>query len=151
HPAAADDRDLLRTSTGLPYVFIILDTSGSMNWAPPCSATDLAAGNCSYLCPSADCYVPLQADDPSSKLNQAKSALVSVLRGVNNVRFGFATYNQDQVTVANKHWLYTAAGNGPTIPSFGAWPAPTLSGQPWQEVFGFQWACNGGDATGCTS
>jgi len=148
-PATGDDRDLLRTSTGLPYVFIILDTSGSMNWAPPCSQTDFTAGNCSYLCPNGDCYVPLQADDPNSKLNQAKAALVTVLQGVSQVRFGFATYNQDQLYVANKHWLYTAAGNGVTIPGFGAWPAPTLGGKPWQEVFGFQWTCNGGDATGC--
>ena len=153
-PAAADDRDLLRTSTGLPYVFIILDTSGSMNWAPPCSAVDFAAGNCSYLCPNGDCYVPMQADDLNSKLNQAKSALVTVLKGVTNVRFGFATYNQDQLTVVQKQWLYTAAGNGVTIPNFGAWPAPTLPGQPtkpWQEVFGNQFACNGGNATGCAA
>ena len=29
-----DDRDLLRSSIADPYLFILLDTSGSMNWAP---------------------------------------------------------------------------------------------------------------------
>ena len=35
-PAAArgDDRDLLRTTIADPYLFILLDTSGSMNWSP---------------------------------------------------------------------------------------------------------------------
>jgi Mg-chelatase subunit ChlD len=45
-PAAGDDRNTVRNSAGNPYVFIILDTSGSMNFSPPCSAADYAAGNC---------------------------------------------------------------------------------------------------------
>ena len=32
--AVADDRDLLRESSGEPYVFILFDTSGSMHWTP---------------------------------------------------------------------------------------------------------------------
>ena len=42
--SSADDRDLLRTTTAKPYVMIILDTSGSMNWAPACTAAQFAAG-----------------------------------------------------------------------------------------------------------
>ena len=38
----ADDRDILRESTTKPYLFVILDTSGSMNWAPRCTAADVA-------------------------------------------------------------------------------------------------------------
>ncbi len=145
-PAAADDRDLLRTSSANPYVFIILDTSGSMNWAPPCSATDFAAGACSPLCTSGDCFVPLMGDDPHSKAYEAKQALVNVLRQVNNVNFGFATYNQDQLYVAQKHWMYSAAGNGVTISGVpgGIWPATGA-----QEVFGLEWACTSGSNTGC--
>src|SRR6202035_718270 len=75
--ASADDRQLLRKSTAEPYVLIVLDTSGSMNWAPPCSPADFAAGACNFLCPTGDCYVPKQGDDPASKTYQAKQAIVS--------------------------------------------------------------------------
>ncbi len=145
-PAAADDRDLLRTSSANPYVFIILDTSGSMNWAPPCSASDFAAGACTPLCTTGDCFVPLMGDDPHSKIYEAKQALVSVLRQVNNVNFGFGTYNQDTLYVAQKHWMYSAASAGPIISGVpgGAWPAVGA-----QEVFGFEWPCTSGSTTGC--
>jgi Tfp pilus tip-associated adhesin PilY1 len=144
--AAADDRDLLRTSSANPYVFIILVTSGSMNWAPPCSAADFAAGTCTPLCTSGDCFVSLMGDDTRSKIYEAKQALVSVLRQVNNVNFGFATYNQDQLYVAQKHWMYKATAAGVAIPGApgGAWPAPNA-----QEVFGFEWACGSGSNVGC--
>ena len=89
-PAAArgDDRDLLRTTIADPYLFILLDTSGSMNWSPKSAA-----------CPTGDCFVPLQADDPASKFYQAKEALYEVLTdpGLPKVALGFATYNQDQL------------------------------------------------------
>lgn len=145
-PAAADDRDLLRTSSANPYVFIILDTSGSMNWAPPCSSADFAAGKCTPLCTTGDCFVPLMGDDPHSKFYEAKQALVNVLRQVNNVNFGFATYNQDTLYVEQKHWMYSAAANGVTISGVpgGAWPAAGA-----QEVFGFEWPCTSGSTTGC--
>src|SRR3954466_3219604 len=71
--ARGDDRSLLRTSSGDPYLFILLDTSGSMNWAPKTSGT----------CDSGDCFVPLQADDPASKLYQAKQSLYEVLSDPN--------------------------------------------------------------------
>src|SRR5882724_12380765 len=103
-PAAGDDRNTVRNSAGNPYVFIILDTSGSMNWAPPCSAADFALGKCPFLCPTGDCYVPLNGDDPSSKLYQAKSALNNVLKKEGNVHFGFASCNQDTLGLRGKHY-----------------------------------------------
>ena len=58
--AYADDRDLLRRSAGEPYVFIIMDTSGSMSWTPPCNHIDAASdgdpfdGKCTFSCPMDD-------------------------------------------------------------------------------------------------
>ncbi len=39
-PTAADDRDLLRNATSDPFMFIVMDTSGSMHWTPGCSEED---------------------------------------------------------------------------------------------------------------
>ncbi len=135
-----DDRDLLRAGTADPYLFILLDTSGSMNWSPKKDAT----------CPTGDCWVPFQADDPQSKFYQAKQALYEVLNDSDfpAASLGFATYNQDSLTVPAKHWLYQATSNGPTIPSWGAFPA---SGS--QDVFGLDWGCDTGNndnEIGCT-
>src|SRR3954452_3940451 len=101
--ARGDDRDLLRSTIADPYMFILLDTSGSMNWSPK-----------GTTCPTGDCFVPLQADDAGSKFYQAKAALYEVLTDASlpKVYMGFATYNQDQLALLQKHWLYQAAGNG---------------------------------------
>lgn len=107
--AGADDRQLLRSGTGDPLVMILFDTSGSMNWAPKCTAEQVAAGVCKYLCPTGDCPAPRNGDDPASKFRQAKEALYEVLRSVDNIHFGFATYNQDQLRVHFKEWLYQLA------------------------------------------
>ncbi len=54
--ASADDRDLLRESSASPYVFIILDTSGSMHWSTTCTAANAATdldptdGGCTSEC-----------------------------------------------------------------------------------------------------
>src|SRR5947199_7699572 len=58
-----------------PYVFFLLDTSGSMNYSPPCTQTQIDAGACGFLCPTGDCFVPMQGDDPASKLYQIKKGL----------------------------------------------------------------------------
>jgi len=137
-----DDRSLLRTSSADPYLFILLDTSGSMNWAPQTSG----------VCTTGDCFVPLNADDPASKLYQAKQALYQVLSdpGLGKVDFGFSTYNQDGLSVPEKHWLYKAAGNGvPIVAGSLFFPA---AGAP--EVFGNVWTCGSGSSdsgVGCTS
>jgi Tfp pilus tip-associated adhesin PilY1 len=136
---SADDRDLLRDSVGEPYVFILLDTSGSMHWTPRCTAAQVADGSCQQVCADGDCYAALQSDDPSSKFFQAKSALYEVLHGIDGIQFGFATYNQDDLNLASKHWLYRATADGPSIPGWGAFPA---LGAP--DVFGRIWTCDNG-------
>ncbi|MFL6262708.1 MAG: pilus assembly protein [Thermoanaerobaculia bacterium] len=126
-----DDRGLLRTSSADPYLFILLDTSGSMNWSPK-SAT----------CSTGDCYVPLQSDDSTSKLYQAKQALYEVLSDPNlgKVDLGFGTYNQDALSAAQKHWLYQATGNGVLLSGTTFYPAAGA-----REVFGNLWTCDTGN------
>ncbi|MDY7093340.1 MAG: PilC/PilY family type IV pilus protein [Acidobacteriota bacterium] len=92
--AFADDRNLLRDNAADPYVFILLDTSGSMNWA---------IGD----------YLPtLRADDPTSKMYQAKDALYQVVESLEDIHFGFTTFNQDDFRVRRKHWAYRALNEG---------------------------------------
>lgn len=122
-----------------PYVFILFDTSGLMNYSPPCSQAQIDAGQCSFLCPTGDCYVPLQGDDPASRFFQIKEALYTSLESQSDVQLGFATYNQDVLQVKAKHWLYQAQGNGPIISGWGAYPAAGA-----QEVFGALWGCDTG-------
>lgn len=142
-PAFADDRDLLRDNVGDPYVFIILDTSGSMAWTPPCSAEQFAAGECSQVCTDRDCFAPLNGDDRASKLYQAKEALYEVISRTDGVNFGFATYNQDQLRARAKHWVYRATSNGPVVETGGRFPA---IGD--EEVFGLAWTCDNGGTDG---
>jgi hypothetical protein len=145
--AAADDRDLLREATGNPYVFVLLDTSGSMNWAPKCTQESLDAGDCDVLCPTGDCFVPRNADDPASKFYQAKEVLYDVLGGIDGVNLGFATFNQDRLRIADKHWLYRASA---VDPGGGLYPLLELdSGTTFpavgdEEVFGDGWTCDEG-------
>ena len=129
-----DDRDLLRQASAEPYVFILLDTSGSMNWTPK-SAT----------CTTGDCFTPFQADDPGSKFYQAKQALYQVLTNPNfpALQLGFGTYNQDLLAVRAKHWLYEAVNAGPNLSGFGSFPAVGA-----QDVFGLDWACDNGVGSG---
>jgi hypothetical protein len=136
-PAAA--QEVCPEGAFAPYVFIVFDTSGSMNWGSPCSQAELDAGFCAARCDSYDCFVPMQADDPGSKLYQAKQALHEVLSGTTGVQFGFATFNQDALNVRAKHWIYEAAGPGVTIPGWGPFPSAGA-----REVFGLLWACDTG-------
>jgi len=142
-PLAADDRNLLRTSGGDPYVMILFDTSGSMNWAPKCTQEQVDAGICNYLCPTGDCPVPRDGDDPASKFRQAKEALYEVVQTVDNVYFGFSSFNQDGLHVNYKHWLYRVSAtqpNGlPTLVSGSTFPTV---GADW--VFGATFDCDRG-------
>lgn len=92
-PALADDRDLLKLAQEKPYVFIVLDSSGSMNWQP-----------------GGDLFAPANADDPNSKMYQAKSALYRVMTdpALDGIHWGFGTYNQDAVLAYRKHYVYRA-------------------------------------------
>jgi hypothetical protein len=87
-PAFTDDIDLLRFTTAKPYVFFILDNSASMSLS-----TD-------------DKWVHANGDDPRSKIYQAKKVIYEVFKGVDDVHFGFASFNQDYARVTAKHWLY---------------------------------------------
>lgn len=143
-PAAAQD-----CSAVAPYVFILFDTSGSMNWGPPCSQAELDAGFCAARCDSYDCWVPLQGDDPGSKLYQAKQALYEVLSNTTGVQLGFGTFNQDALFARGKHWTYQAGGPGITIPGWGPFPSAGS-----RDVFGTLWNCDNGNGDydiGCYS
>lgn len=132
-----------------PYVFVLLDSSGSMNHAPLCSLEDLSLGNCTELCPTGDCWLPLDGDDPRSKWYLAKQALYQALEGAPGLRFGFGTYNTDELRVREKHWSYRADTAGPTIPNWGPFPAVGD-----REVFGAVWACSSAvtdGGVGCTA
>ncbi|HEX2644978.1 MAG TPA: hypothetical protein VHU81_18410 [Thermoanaerobaculia bacterium] len=162
--ASADDRNLLRESTGDPYVFILFDTSGSMHWTPKCPVLvdkpdpsdptgkkmikvqePANAADCPVLCPDGDCYAPRSGDDPNAKFYLAKEALYKVLQDVDGISFGFATYNQDNLRLRAKHWLYKATSAGPVIPASGSSsPARALPAVNDQEVFGFLWTCDNG-------
>ena len=141
---SADDRDLLRESGGEPYVFIVFDTSSSMNWSTPCTQAQYDAGECNLICPTGDCFVPMNGDDPNSKFYQAKQAVFEVIQSTPNIRYGFATFNQDGLQVRHKHWLYEVAErkpdgslNGLVLRSGTRFPSPGA-----QEVFGPPWSCD---------
>jgi hypothetical protein len=113
--AWGDDTVLFKTQVGKPYVYIVLDASSSMNLAPPCSQSNLNAGKCSRLCVpktgTNGCYVPASGDDSGSKFQQVKQALFQVFNEIyltngDVVHMGFATFNQDNLRVRGKHWLY---------------------------------------------
>ncbi|MEM7353160.1 MAG: hypothetical protein AAF657_20365 [Acidobacteriota bacterium] len=147
-PVQADDRDLLRQSSGEPFVFILFDTSGSMHWTPQCTQESFDRGDCQPLCPSGDCYALRNGDDPASKFYQAKEALHEVLQSVEGVQFGFATYNQDDLWVRSKHWQYafaatepdgTTANQGIQLDSLRRYPTAGAL-----ENFGWGWSCDNG-------
>ncbi len=91
HSAEADDRQLFQEASDEPYVFILFDSTGSMQWLPGAddnfcaSQSNLGLGN-----PA--CAGPLIDDDPTSRLYQAKEGLDIVLQSITGVRFGFATF-----------------------------------------------------------
>lgn len=107
----ADDRDLLRFDAAKPYVFVIFDTSASMNET---TGSD---------------WVEAGGDDRRSKLHQAKKAMYEVFGEVDDVQFGFASLNQDALRVRGKHWLYYTNDTRPsTFPL--PYPDPQPPSQP---------------------
>lgn len=124
---AADDIDLLRKKGGQPYVFFLIDTSGSM------------------VLDEDDNWVPENGDDPDSKIFQIKRALYEVMSGVESVHFGLASFNQDRLQVRSKHWLYRAVEPAET----GALPYPSAAGEEW--TFGRHVDATGGEAGTCSA
>ncbi len=127
----ADDRDLLRNTQDDPYVFILFDVSGSMNWQP-----------------AGDAWAPASADDPAAKFYQAKSGLYRVLKATDDINFGFATFNQDNLHAVHKHFLYRLAEDQTALP----WIADSLATIAWPSTsdpltFGPNAGIDGGNDT----
>ena len=70
------------------------------------------------LCPNGDCYAPLSADDPTSKFYQAKQAMYEVLSQAEDVHFGIGSYEQDNVRMMAKQWMYRVSEFKPTSEGF---------------------------------
>ena len=141
-PASGDDRDLLRRSQQNPYVFILLDISGSMHLSVPCAAEDVAAGDCLVECPSGECLPRAVGDDPDSRLRVAKEAIFEIMEQTDNIHFGFGTFDQDEMRVLNKHWWYRVADasrqSGGLIQLDSGRFYPDAG---HEEVFGETWSC----------
>lgn len=104
--AVADDRDLLKINVGNPYLFILLDTSASMNLTIGADTPTLAYG-----------------DDPNSRIYGAKEALFKVLKPLDDISIGFATFNQNRLRAPHKHWLYYVSSiTGAGWPATLGWP-----------------------------
>ncbi len=107
----ADDRDLFRTQSAAPYLFIMLDTSGSMNWNLT-FPTDNSLYDVGYPAP----WVPAgeeeselhgSGDDSRSRAYLAKAAIYEVVKQLpESVRVGFAQFGQGGREVHAKHWVY---------------------------------------------
>ncbi len=149
----ADDRALLNAQSGEPYVFVLFDTSGSMHWTPFCSQADFDAGECAPLCTVGNCNAWTNGDDPVSKLYQAKKVLYETVESATRVHFGFATYNQDDLGVLDKHWIYKPRTTGIELVSGNFYPDPDFTApdgaQEWQEIFGDRDSCTSSSRTGC--
>jgi hypothetical protein len=101
---------------GSAYVMIILDDSGSMGLGMHDDT------------PGSDCYsvtlnqpLPLNGDDPCSKLSTAKRIIYEVFQSETKLSYGFVSYDQNNLQVLSKHWLYTPQsrvdfGNGIVFP-----------------------------------
>lgn len=142
--AAADDRSLLEPTQKNPYVFILLDTSGSMHQEVACSATDIANGFCSQECDAGDCLPRMMGDDPDSKIYVAKQSIYQIMASHPNINFGFGHFDQEALYVAYKYWWYTTT-SASTIKLSSGLNFPEAN---QQELFGYQaWSCNGNGQT----
>src|SRR5678816_2768723 len=85
-PAWTDDRQLLRFNTAKPFLFLMLDNSTSMT-------LKIGAGQN---------WTPGYGDSPASRFYQAKAALYTVFENVDDINFGFASFNQDHFHANSK-------------------------------------------------
>ena len=147
--AWTDDRDLVKQGQKDPYVFVLLDVSGSMNQSIACSQAQFDAGECGIVCPNGECLPRMVGDDPSSKLVVAKKAIYEIVKETDGLNFGFATFDQKERKIYRKHWWYALKAVQPggfiTLQSGRNFPDV---GQ--EEVFGdATWTCNAVDLIGC--
>ncbi len=106
----ADDRQLFRQAADSPYVFTLLDVSGSMNWNAGFPDGNFRDGD---------------ADAPGSRLFEAKSALYEVIQGLNpSIRLGFAHFGQPDLEALRKLWLYERAPGQANPPWWSELPFP---------------------------
>lgn len=112
----ADDRDLLRAEAGHPFVFLLLDTSGSM-------ALDFEGE-----------WVHAGADDPRSRLHATKAVLHDLVQDLPGVHFGFAHFNKDRLRVSGKHWLYYVADTPANAAVLETFPVRYPEIEPGNEV-----------------
>jgi hypothetical protein len=141
-PAWTDDTDLFREAGSNPYVFILLDVSGSMNQSVPCDPNNPDQAGCAYTCPPGICLPRLLGDDPSSKIYGAKQAIYEIMRDVRDLNFGFATFDQDGLKANRKHFWYQVAPVQPAglIPLGSTGQFYPAAGQ--EDIFGQTWVCN---------
>lgn len=103
------------------------------------------------LCPDGDCYAPAAGDDPSSKFFQAKQAMYEVLTQINDVNFGFASYEQDSPHIMYKHWQYRLPDNQTAVFNFpdGAGQTTPFPEPGRRDIFGTgpPWDLNGRNVT----
>ena len=94
---SADDRELFQRSNSKPYVFFVLDTSGSMNWRL-----------------NNDNSPPAAMDDPNSKMYQAKRALYEVLQSAgDSIQYGWGHFDAAGTVVRRKYHLYKPVNDPP--------------------------------------
>ena len=139
-PAAADDTRLLQKSQQEPYVFFLLDLSGSMNQSVVCDLSDPQYENqCVVDCPLGGCLPRMIGDDPDSRIRSAKEAIYEIMRNTPNVKFGFGAFSHNAMRVYYKHFWYRVQA-GQTLPTFTTGHTWPLAGQ--EEIFGKSWACD---------
>ena len=125
----ADDRDLFRQKDEAPYVFVLLDTSGSM-----VNDVDFWDGTHeeyrSYFTNNAlsqAASLPGDADHPNSRAYLAKSAIYEVVKGLkSSAKVGFATFPRPNLSMYSKHFLYQ-----PQYDANGDGTASLLERPPW--------------------
>jgi hypothetical protein len=78
-----------RPQGGDPYVMILFDTSGSMNWATRPATPPIAPPNrCTHDCPAPNCPQPRTATTPTRRSTRRSQALYEVILEARNLRLG---------------------------------------------------------------
>ncbi|HMB54928.1 MAG TPA: PilC/PilY family type IV pilus protein [Thermoanaerobaculia bacterium] len=160
--AFADDTDLFRETTAEPYVFFLLDVSGSMNQSIPCSAeqaiagtcggpactqAQIDAGRCATYCPTGACLPRLMGDDLNSRLGVAKQAIYEMVDEAPDIQYGFAQFGRSGLQLSRKHWYYRPAevqpanGSGLPVGFITLESGRVFPGPDHEDVFGDTWSC----------